>query len=275
MLPIRERALFLFWVQEYACSLCLYSALTILCQFLASRWRRNLPWQHFSFTGEDYRLFFFKGLSFRSFNFNRLLYLSFLQAASSLVAAKPTYVAVGDIQSLPYADELGLWTCLKIMHWVAKMLFRLEGCLFNYIYNGQSFRLLANDKNLSGKSCVRYLEFREYGWYPLRGCSLASWLVLWNQMVLTKRMMFYWQFFLSKPTTIQAIRETQTLEYSADLDEVWYVTLLLNSLNHRLHFFDQLRHSFQGRSAEVQLMILSILLKGQNVVLRVNEGSLA
>ena len=30
------------------------------------------------------------------------------QAASSLLKSKPTYVAVGDIKSLPYADELGL-----------------------------------------------------------------------------------------------------------------------------------------------------------------------
>ena len=32
----------------------------------------------------------------------------FLQAASSLVSAKPTYVAVGNVATLPYADELGL-----------------------------------------------------------------------------------------------------------------------------------------------------------------------
>jgi len=33
---------------------------------------------------------------------------AFSKAASTLIKAKPTYVAVGDIQSLPYADELGL-----------------------------------------------------------------------------------------------------------------------------------------------------------------------
>lgn len=32
----------------------------------------------------------------------------FLQATSSLITAKPTYVVVGDVQTLPYADELGL-----------------------------------------------------------------------------------------------------------------------------------------------------------------------
>lgn len=32
----------------------------------------------------------------------------FFQAASALVKAKPTYVAVGDISALPFADELGL-----------------------------------------------------------------------------------------------------------------------------------------------------------------------
>ena len=32
----------------------------------------------------------------------------FLQAASSLISAKPTYVVIGDDQALPYADELGL-----------------------------------------------------------------------------------------------------------------------------------------------------------------------
>ena len=31
-----------------------------------------------------------------------------LQTVSSLLKAKPTYVTVGDIQALPYADELGL-----------------------------------------------------------------------------------------------------------------------------------------------------------------------
>ena len=32
----------------------------------------------------------------------------FLQAASSLITVKPTYVVIGDVQALPYADELGL-----------------------------------------------------------------------------------------------------------------------------------------------------------------------
>ena len=31
-----------------------------------------------------------------------------LQTVSSLLKSKPTFVAVGDIKSLPYADELGL-----------------------------------------------------------------------------------------------------------------------------------------------------------------------
>ena len=30
------------------------------------------------------------------------------QVASSILKSKPTYVAVGDIKTLPYADELGL-----------------------------------------------------------------------------------------------------------------------------------------------------------------------
>lgn len=30
------------------------------------------------------------------------------KAASNLIKAKPTYIALGDVQSLPYADELGL-----------------------------------------------------------------------------------------------------------------------------------------------------------------------
>ena len=34
--------------------------------------------------------------------------LNYSQAASTLVKAKPTYVVVGDITALPYADELGL-----------------------------------------------------------------------------------------------------------------------------------------------------------------------
>jgi ubiquinol-cytochrome c reductase core subunit 2 len=33
---------------------------------------------------------------------------TFSKAASSLITAKPTYVAIGDVQALPYADELGL-----------------------------------------------------------------------------------------------------------------------------------------------------------------------
>jgi len=33
---------------------------------------------------------------------------TFSKAASSLIAAKPTYVVIGDVQALPYADELGL-----------------------------------------------------------------------------------------------------------------------------------------------------------------------
>jgi len=33
---------------------------------------------------------------------------SFSKAGSSLVTAKPTYVAIGNVQALPYADELGL-----------------------------------------------------------------------------------------------------------------------------------------------------------------------
>ena len=32
----------------------------------------------------------------------------FLQVAADLVKGKPTYVAVGDLHSLPYADEIGL-----------------------------------------------------------------------------------------------------------------------------------------------------------------------
>jgi ubiquinol-cytochrome c reductase core subunit 2 len=31
-----------------------------------------------------------------------------LQAVSSLISAKPTLVAVGDIRKLPFADELGI-----------------------------------------------------------------------------------------------------------------------------------------------------------------------
>jgi ubiquinol-cytochrome c reductase core subunit 2 len=31
-----------------------------------------------------------------------------LQAASTLLKAKPTFVVVGDITALPYADEVGL-----------------------------------------------------------------------------------------------------------------------------------------------------------------------
>jgi hypothetical protein len=30
------------------------------------------------------------------------------QAVSSLITAKPTYVVIGDVQALPYADELGM-----------------------------------------------------------------------------------------------------------------------------------------------------------------------
>jgi len=33
---------------------------------------------------------------------------TFSKVASSLIAAKPTYVVIGDVQALPYADELGL-----------------------------------------------------------------------------------------------------------------------------------------------------------------------
>ena len=67
----------------------------------------------------------------------------FLQAASSLISAKPTYVVIGDLHALPYADELGLWTYLKLEHWMVKILFRVEGCLFNdvHIYNDQFFHL--------------------------------------------------------------------------------------------------------------------------------------
>ena len=36
------------------------------------------------------------------------LTMSHTQATASLLKAKPTFVAVGDITSLPYADELGL-----------------------------------------------------------------------------------------------------------------------------------------------------------------------
>lgn len=38
----------------------------------------------------------------------RYAVLTNVQAVSSLLKAKPTYVAVGDIKLLPYADELGL-----------------------------------------------------------------------------------------------------------------------------------------------------------------------
>jgi ubiquinol-cytochrome c reductase core subunit 2 len=34
--------------------------------------------------------------------------LDVLQAVSTLLKGKPTYVAVGDVATLPYADELGL-----------------------------------------------------------------------------------------------------------------------------------------------------------------------
>ena len=34
--------------------------------------------------------------------------LTFIQATSSLITAKPTYVVIGDAQALPYAEELGL-----------------------------------------------------------------------------------------------------------------------------------------------------------------------
>lgn len=33
---------------------------------------------------------------------------SFSQVAADLVKGKPTYVAIGDLHSLPYADEIGL-----------------------------------------------------------------------------------------------------------------------------------------------------------------------
>jgi len=33
---------------------------------------------------------------------------AFSKAATSLIKAKPTYVVVGDVKTLPYADELGL-----------------------------------------------------------------------------------------------------------------------------------------------------------------------
>ena len=31
-----------------------------------------------------------------------------MQAAGDLLKSKPTYVAVGDLHALPYADEIGL-----------------------------------------------------------------------------------------------------------------------------------------------------------------------
>lgn len=33
---------------------------------------------------------------------------AFSKAASSLIKAKPTYIVVGDVKTLPYSDELGL-----------------------------------------------------------------------------------------------------------------------------------------------------------------------
>jgi ubiquinol-cytochrome c reductase core subunit 2 len=38
----------------------------------------------------------------------RLWFLLFLQVAGDLVKSKPTYVAIGDLHALPYADEIGL-----------------------------------------------------------------------------------------------------------------------------------------------------------------------
>ncbi|KAF9253980.1 hypothetical protein L218DRAFT_1010312, partial [Marasmius fiardii PR-910] len=41
-------------------------------------------------------------------SFDKVSESTFAKTASALVKAKPTYVAVGDLSSLPYADELGL-----------------------------------------------------------------------------------------------------------------------------------------------------------------------
>jgi len=40
--------------------------------------------------------------------FDKVNDVAFVKTASMLLKSKPTYVAVGDIQSLPYVDELGL-----------------------------------------------------------------------------------------------------------------------------------------------------------------------
>jgi hypothetical protein len=36
------------------------------------------------------------------------IFVLFLQVAGELVKSKPTYVAIGDLLALPYADEIGL-----------------------------------------------------------------------------------------------------------------------------------------------------------------------
>ena len=36
------------------------------------------------------------------------IHFDIIQAVSTLLKGKPTYVAVGDVNTLPYADELGL-----------------------------------------------------------------------------------------------------------------------------------------------------------------------
>jgi hypothetical protein len=77
-------------------------------RYLGSQWDYLFPGFHLGVVRQSNTVSFLQGTSVYAVYASASYIILCTQATSNLIKTKPTYIVVGDIQALPYADELGL-----------------------------------------------------------------------------------------------------------------------------------------------------------------------